>query len=208
MRETVYWRGIPFHRDPESEKRSERVYFTANRLRLHQALWADENGPIPPGFHIHHVDGDATNNDPENLEALPAAEHMALHPRTDYDLEHLERIRSQAAAWHSTPEGIAWHREHGRKTWESREPVERTCDQCGGKYVTRKAAGARFCSNACKAAWRRATGIDDEDRECAICGSSFSVNKYSSARACSRKCAGRLQSRTKRGLQPDRRRDA
>lgn len=36
-------------------------------------------GPIPKGYHIHHKDGDFTNNDVNNLECLQEAEHRRLH---------------------------------------------------------------------------------------------------------------------------------
>lgn len=48
---------------------------------------------------------------------------------------------------------------------------------------------ARFCSNACKAAARRASGVDDEWRLCVRCGGAFEVNKYSKQRYCSQECS-------------------
>lgn len=35
--------------------------------------------PAYPEYHVHHKDGDKTNNTPENLEVLPHAEHNALN---------------------------------------------------------------------------------------------------------------------------------
>lgn len=42
-------------------------------------LWEETNGIIPPGYHIHHKDGDYTNNDISNLECLPPGEHYLRH---------------------------------------------------------------------------------------------------------------------------------
>lgn len=42
-------------------------------------VWEKEVGPIPEGFHIHHVDGDHTNNDVSNLVALSPRAHAHLH---------------------------------------------------------------------------------------------------------------------------------
>lgn len=47
----------------------------------------------------------------------------------------------------------------------------------------------RFCSNNCKAKWRREQGIDDETRKCEYCDEEFKVNKYSKKRFCSRSCS-------------------
>lgn len=42
-------------------------------------------GPIPKGYHVHHVDGNKTHDDPFNLELLPAREHnkISSHQRKD-----------------------------------------------------------------------------------------------------------------------------
>jgi hypothetical protein len=35
--------------------------------------------PIQPGEHVHHIDGDKHNNNPDNLIVLTASEHQRLH---------------------------------------------------------------------------------------------------------------------------------
>ena len=81
------------------------------------------------------------------------------------------KIRDAATERHRSDAGREWHREHGRRAWESRIPVERKCEQCGGEYTDfTLRENARFCSNKCKSAWRRASGVDDEDRTCIVCG--------------------------------------
>ena len=42
---------------------------------LHRDVWIKNNGPIPTGFHIHHVDENASNNRLDNLKCLSASEH-------------------------------------------------------------------------------------------------------------------------------------
>jgi len=45
------------------------------RLLTHRALY----GNIPEGYVIHHIDCNKTNNDIDNLVALPRGEHMRVH---------------------------------------------------------------------------------------------------------------------------------
>lgn len=45
-----------------------------HRLRYEQAF-----GPIPEGYHIHHMDGDKLNNHPMNLMMMSESEHHKFH---------------------------------------------------------------------------------------------------------------------------------
>ena len=42
-------------------------------------VWESENGPVPHGKVVHHVDGDPLNDEPSNLAALTRAEHQRVH---------------------------------------------------------------------------------------------------------------------------------
>ena len=159
--------------------------------------WERANGPIPFGHEIHHRDGNRRNHALSNLELVSPAEHIDRHRAlgslsSPARLAHLDKVRPKAAAWHASPEGRAWHREHGVKTWTARVPVQRECIRCGRPFmsVTHR-ENDRYCSNACKAAWRRLSGIDDESRTCAKCGRTFTANRYSKTFLCSRQCGGR-----------------
>ena len=50
----------------------------------------------------------------------------------------------------------------------------------------------KYCSNACKSAYRRKNGLNLEERICVICGKPFMTDKYKKGRACSRECRGKL----------------
>jgi HNH endonuclease/Helix-turn-helix domain of resolvase len=50
-----------------------------DRELLHRDVWKSVHGDIPMGYDIHHKDEDKSNNDIENLELLPTAEHTQLH---------------------------------------------------------------------------------------------------------------------------------
>lgn len=169
-------------------------YFQRDGVHLHIAVWQYHNGEIPPGHHVHHRDGDRSNNQIENLQALPAFEHISAHSRSrvEYNLRHMEEMRSLAFEWHGTEQGRAWHSEHAKRYWSGREPISYTCPQCGKSFESMRVYGPhdnRFCCNYCKAKFRRASGVDNEQRTCALCGNAFTANRYEKNRFCSRSCA-------------------
>ena len=53
-------------------------YGSTNRSE-HRVIWERVNGPIPPGYVIHHIDGNSRNNDLSNLRMMTAGEHSSLH---------------------------------------------------------------------------------------------------------------------------------
>jgi hypothetical protein len=62
------------------------------------------------------------------------------------------------------------------------------CERCGVEF-TPKRSDTMFCSKACKAAHRRASGVDDVEGTCHQCGALFTRNRYEQVRHCSRSCA-------------------
>lgn len=204
MVETTKWNGKIYRRYPNSKNISDRRYFQRmgkNRpSRLHRDVWEHTHGPIPEEHHIHHIDGDTSNNDISNLECVSPAEHAKRHAWSDERRErhkkHLDRIRHKTKAWHASPEGIAKHREIGAMAYKNFVPTPKPCEHCEAIFSP-KAIGNkdRFCSNSCKSAWRRASGVDDECRRCINCGEQYTCNKYSRKKSCSRACAGSYRSR-------------
>src|SRR5258708_4095523 len=78
---------------------------------LHRSIWELINGPIPDGFHIHHIDGNKLNNNIENLQCLSHAEHLSLHMTSNKKL-HL---------WHRTEEGRQLLSINAKKIWKNRK---------------------------------------------------------------------------------------
>jgi hypothetical protein len=45
----------------------------------HRKIYKEHFGPIPKGMDIHHIDGNHSNNDPDNLKAVTIREHYNIH---------------------------------------------------------------------------------------------------------------------------------
>lgn len=202
-RKTAFFDGVKFRRDAKTGYYlAARPTYQGKRERLHVYVWRYFNGPIKDGYHVHHKDESKGNNDIENLSCIPETLHERHHgcSRAANHYEELcknlaEKAQPKAAEWHRSESGIEWHSKHAIEAWESMEPIEYVCTYCGKKFLTKKRYSDRsntFCSNNCKAAARRKSGVDDEKRVCAFCGKEFVVNKYAKTKCCSRACARSL----------------
>lgn len=134
-------------------------YFQRKGRRLHREVWMYHNGEIPTGYDIHHKDGDRSNNSIENLEMLPEYEHMSLHmstpERVAQSRENIKKAIAAAPKWHSSPEGKAWHSQHGKKVAAHQKeiavPKTFVCAWCGKEfqstYDSPKLKNRYCCSN-------------------------------------------------------------
>lgn len=199
MEKYQYYNGLKFTRDEKTG-----YYLNAtNRIRMHRYVWECINGPIPEGYEIHHIDHNKANNDISNLMLLTREEHKALHSaeltqdqRDWYRKNFAENARPAAAAWHRSEEGRAWHQEHAKNTLGKIEEQSYVCEFCGNPFQSR-IANSRFCSNACKSAWRRSSGVDDVSGICEVCGNQMTYNRFHPKRTCSRRCTNILMHREK-----------
>ncbi|MGH2514211.1 MAG: HNH endonuclease [Ktedonobacterales bacterium] len=173
--------------------------------RLHQEIWKDAHGEIPPGHEIHHRDGNPLNNLLDNLDSVSAEEHREYHTSLYTPEERAKRrewfhrIRPKASNWHRSADGREWHSVLGKLFWEGRKERLLLCDYCGREYQSRAASKhSKFCSNKCRSAFRRASGRDNTIITCAECGAEFERNRYAKALFCSRSCATRAQHRSAR----------
>lgn len=62
--------------------------------RAHRVLWESINGPVPPGFDLHHIDGNPLNNKIENI---------MLITKSDHQRHHAGWIRDELGAWVGRP---------------------------------------------------------------------------------------------------------
>lgn len=206
--ETVVFNGLKFYRYPDSSNVSDRKYFRAFPIRgeacvyLHRIVWEHTNGKIPDGHEIHHIDENTLNNDIDNLKCIQYSVHQSEHIKKWFEDpinkaqsdKHLAEIRPLTKKWHASEEGLAWHRENAKTSINAIPETLHICDFCGEEYMSTITLRSRFCSNKCKSAWRRKSGIDDIDRICVICGNTFRINKYFKTKTCSRVCGGKLLS--------------
>lgn len=196
-KDVAIFNGLKFRRDKKTG-----YYLNAKtHKRLHVYIWEYFNGAIPTGYHVHHKDFDKSNNDIENLVLLTAKEHLSLHgnswdnDRYEQQIKNLnENARPKASEWHKSETGREWHKEH----YEHMKAIlhkqtEFTCKNCGKTFKAQSMGQNKFCSNKCKAAFRRKSGVDNEIRQCEYCGKEFEVNKYAKTRTCSRSCRNKIR---------------
>lgn len=191
--------GYKFRKDKKTGYYLSSKRIDGKRRRLHVYMWEKENGTVPKGHQIHHIDHDKDNNEIGNLQMMTYGEHMSYHANNmseEYRLKRRERILSindLAKAWHKSEEGREWHRQHARMIAESRKPIDYVCTQCGAGFSSKRVFSEdsnRFCSNNCKSAYRRKMGFDNVTRTCKECENEFTTNKYSPRKYCE-SCQGR-----------------
>ena len=189
--------GLSFRKDKKTG-----YYLNAKtHKRLHVYVWEYYNGKVPRNYHVHHKDFDKSNNEIDNLVLLSAQEHLSLHGRSwnndryEKAIRNLDiNVRPKASEWHGSESGRIWHKEHYEKMKDSLyQKNEFICENCGKTFIAINHGKNKFCSNACKSAARRKSGIDNEIRKCEWCGKEYSVNKYSKSKTCSRTCRNFLR---------------
>ena len=194
-----YFNGLKFTRDDETG-----YYLNSTiRRRMHRYVWEYYHGSIPKFYQIHHKDGNRANNAIDNLEMISVGVHQRLHGEklspTERQMRRdnlIENAVPKAVVWHKSDAGREWHKQNGAKNMENRTPKSMKCQYRGKDFIT-KQYGSKFCSDKCKSAFRRSSGVDNIMRVCAVCGKEFTVNKYSTTQTCSRSCANVLMHKEK-----------
>jgi hypothetical protein len=209
--EVINYEGYRFIRNPFSERRSDRVYYSAwvkingvnQKIRLHRYKWIIERGEIPKGFDIHHIDENPLNNDIANLECkdsfLHKSEHGKAAPKELRDFRAnvlLTKAQPKAAEWHKSDEGKEWHKKHAQSIADSKERIE-ICKECKSEFTAKSTMEAKFCGSKCKSRHNmridRASGKWNEKRNCVICSKEFEIYKWVKKSTCSRSCSSKLK---------------
>jgi hypothetical protein len=185
----VYYKGRKYHLN--------KGYYKTT-VALHQAIWEEHFGTIPDGHHIHHKNGDSTDNRIENLECMHKSKHHSLHFSAKKQVEamHSKKARLKKREWALSQSGQRILSLSGKKAWQNRKAVSRICIICSASFVTKNLNGTKYCSGKCRA--RCQSLRESISRACVICNANFTTRNYSQAsKTCSRKCKGRLISKTK-----------
>jgi len=161
--ETTEFNGYTYRRYPNSPNPAHKRYFGRAGHRLHRDVWIYFNGKIPSGYQIHHIDGDAGNNNIANLECIPFKKHREKHAeeyisrgKSEKQISHLAVIREKAKEWHRSDEGRAWHRQHvftSMRAEDKPKPYSKShytgvCEWCGSPFEA-KSPKKTTCSIRC-----------------------------------------------------------
>ena len=185
--------GFSFRRDKKSGYFLSSRKINGKRCRLHVYIWEKENGPVPDGYEVHHVDKNKNNNELDNLQLLTTEEHRKIHAVLSEERKEelrkilLENATPAAAEWHGSEDGRKWHSEHAKETWRNAAEKEYICSYCGKTFLSRRTYGMnenRFCCNNCKSAFRRKSGVDNVEKICKECGKIYVENKYRKTEKC------------------------
>jgi hypothetical protein len=135
-------------------------YFQRRGVRLHILVWVAANGPVPDGWHVHHLNHNRADNRLVNLQARPAFTHRSYHATVPSQARNavLVKARDQASEWHRSKLGREWHRQQATQVYARREPTSHVCVQCGVTFESpARRASTKYCTNACKSRYWRAT---------------------------------------------------
>lgn len=161
------------------------------RKRIHVYVWEYYNGLVPKGYHVHHIDGDKSNNEIENLTIMKSVDHAKYHGELLSDEEREwrrnnlnENANSKSKVWHASKAGHTWHKKHYEEMKDRlRTSRKYVCKYCGKEYESTQRK-TKFCSNRCRSAFRRMSGVDDIIKICMDCGGEYVSSKYQKTKYC------------------------
>lgn len=167
-------------------------------ISMHVYVWQYYNGPVPKGYHVHHIDGDQYNNDIANLEIKTAKEHLILHGKKNFEanrqwyLDLHKRIGDAQKEWARSESAKVFHstvnKKNGHKKWDNWPVRKNTCKECGIEFEYKCLQVAKFCSSKCKNMY----GIKNQkylkEKECRNCKNKFKTRQVGSKGFCSQQC--------------------
>lgn len=181
----------------------------------HRDVWEAHFGPIPPGYHVHHINEKKTDNRIENLQCMDGEDHLRMHGFSFNRVNALAKARRQMreetfdcyacegrflkthGAQKFCSKGCRrkysnWLNDAAKAVRRLEARADRACRQCGNIFTPKDAKGI-YCSQACCAA---ASSAKEAERRriargtgiCALCGASFERKFKANQKYCSKRC--------------------
>lgn len=162
---------------------------------IHRVVFTYYCGEIPDDYHVHHIDTNKSNNNAENLQRLPAAQHHKIHATNCVAQQFVcEYCGQEFSRKQICSENIRFCSRKCYKAWVRREkPVKKICAFCGKEFNTYDAK-IKYCSQSCASQASNAKRKKDRTKTCEFCGQKFVANK-SRQRFCSKSCAMKHRNR-------------
>ncbi len=172
--------------------------------RLHRRIWKNHFGEIPHNYHIHHKNGDTTDNRIENLECISKKDHHRMHFDKEKQLKilHSPENKKKAQKGRNTNASRKKQSEKSKKQWENRKPIEKVCVICSIKFLTKNFTGTKYCGQRCRSMsqYRRDQILVD----CVICQKKFyTFKKKNHSITCSPSCSAKYAGMKRRGVWHD-----
>lgn len=82
----------------------------------HIRVYIENFGRIPDNYHVHHIDNNHDNNDPNNLVAIPKSYHKSLHSNYGF---YLSIARANLITKELLLELLQYYRDKGYSTQKS-----------------------------------------------------------------------------------------
>lgn len=155
-REVVVFAGATFYRYPQSSGSASRYFQDGAGRSLHRVMWETVYGPIPPAHHVHHKDGNHSNNEITNLECIPAFDHLSSHARSRRTLKVCAFCRKEYETTHAG-RGGRFCSNPCKSAWRRKEKLDnewRKCVECGVKFFVSRFKNTLNCSRSCGATYR------------------------------------------------------
>lgn len=123
---------------------------------MQRAVWLFYRGEIPDKYHVHHLDGNRSNNNILNLTIISPSKHQELHSKK-YISEnkekfraHLDKIRPLTKVWHRSQEGREFKRKRANNQFKNAKKIKSKCLFCSLDIeYTEGFKKKRFCGQKC-----------------------------------------------------------